>query len=91
MTRVVEPGATQEFCDRNDVALWQCLSRIMQIPATEPDDVRETASMPMVLGGLGLRSARRTSQAASIGPVGRTVCPWSNNAILGLQHCLWRI
>ena len=64
MTRVVEPGATQEFCDRNDGALWQCLSRIMQIPATQPDDVRETASMPMVLGGLGLRSARRTSQAA---------------------------
>ena len=64
MTRVVEPGATQEFCDRNDVTLWQCLSRIMQIPTTQPDDVRETASMPMVLGGLGLRSARRTSQAA---------------------------
>ena len=36
----------------------------MQIPTTQPDDVRETASMPMVLGGFGLRSARRTSQAA---------------------------
>ena len=23
MTRVVEPGATQEFCDRNDFALWR--------------------------------------------------------------------
>ena len=70
MTRVVEPGATHDFCDRNDVVLWQCLSQIMQIPTTQPDDVRETASMPMVLGGLGLRSARRTSQAAYLGQLG---------------------
>ena len=36
----------------------------MQIPTTQPDDVRETASTPMKLGGLGLRSARQISEAA---------------------------
>ena len=35
VTRVVEPGATHDFCDRNDVALWQCLSWIMLIPTTQ--------------------------------------------------------
>ena len=64
MTRVVEPGATQEFSTRNDAALWNCLCQIMQIPTTQLDDVRETASTPMKLGGLGLRSARRISEAA---------------------------
>ena len=65
MTRVVEPGATQEFSTRNDAALWNCLCQIMQIPTTQLDDVRETASTPMKLGGLGLRSARRISDAAN--------------------------
>ena len=30
-----------------------CLCQIMQIPTTQPDDVRDTASTPMKLGGLG--------------------------------------
>ena len=64
MTRVVEPGATQEFSTRNDAALWNCLCQIMQIPTAQPDDVRETASTPMKLCGLWLRSARRISEAA---------------------------
>ena len=25
MTRVVEPGTTRDFTERNDEALWQCL------------------------------------------------------------------
>ena len=61
MTRVAEPGATQEtgttlLC--GSVCLRSCRS-----PTTQPDDVRETASMPMVLGRMGLRSAKRTTQA----------------------------
>ena len=64
MMRVVEPGATQEFSTRNDVALWNCLCQIMQIPTTQLVDVRETASTPMKFGGLGLRSVQRISEAA---------------------------
>ena len=63
-TRVVEPDACREFCERNDTALWECLCRIMQISPSQQNDVRHTASMPMVFGGLGLRSATRVRQAA---------------------------
>ena len=40
MTRVVEPGATQEFCDKKDVDVWQCLFWIMQIPTLQPATVK---------------------------------------------------
>ena len=36
MTRVVEPGATLDFSERNDEALWQCLCQIMRISPTRP-------------------------------------------------------
>ena len=64
MTRVVEPGATRDFSERNDEALWQCLCQIMRISPTQAEDIRLTATLPMVLGGLGLRSATRVRQAA---------------------------
>ena len=41
MTRVVEPGATQEFSTRNDAALWNCLCQIMQIPTQLDDHAHE--------------------------------------------------
>ena len=64
MTRVVEPGATRDFSERNDEALWQSLCQIMQMSPTQAEDIRLTASLPMVLGRLGLRSATRVRQAA---------------------------
>ena len=63
MTRVVEP-ATLDFSERNVEALWQCLCQIMRISPTQAEDIRLTASLPMVLGGFGLRSATRVRQAA---------------------------
>ena len=64
MTRVVEPGATRDFSERSDEALWQCLCQIVRISPTKSEDTRLTASFPMVLGGLRLRSATRGRQAA---------------------------
>ena len=60
MTRVVELGATRDFNE----ALWQCLCQIMRISPTQAEDIRRTASLPLVLGGMGLRSAIRVRQAA---------------------------
>ena len=65
MTRVLEPASSLEFCERNDLALWHCLCNIMQISPSQAQDIRQTATMPMILGGLGLRSAVRVREAAS--------------------------
>ena len=40
--------------------IWQCLCNILQIDPTQAQTVKDIASLPLVLGGLGLRSARRT-------------------------------
>ena len=65
MTRVLEPASSLEFCERNDLALWHCLCNIMQISPSQAQDIRQTATMPMILCGLGLRSAFRVRQAAT--------------------------
>ena len=64
VARVVEPGSAEHFCRRHDVGLWQCLCAILQISPDQGEDVVGAASMPLVLGGLGLRSACRVSQPA---------------------------
>ena len=42
------------------MGLWQCLCSILQLDPVQVDVVRETATVPLSLGGLGLRSAQRT-------------------------------
>ena len=64
VARVVEPGSAEHFCRRHDAGLWQCLCTILQISPNQGEDVVGAASMPLVLGGLGLRSACRVSQPA---------------------------
>ena len=64
VARVVEPGSAEPFCQRHDAGLWQCLCAILQISPDQGEDVVGAASMPLVLGGLGLRSACRVSQPA---------------------------
>ena len=64
VARVVEPMTARQFCERHDVGLWRCLCATVQIPPDQPEDVVEAASMPMVLGGVGLRSAVRVSVPA---------------------------
>ena len=46
----------------HDVRLWSCLFHILGVAEDRCDDVaRNTASLPLAMGGLGLRSAVRTS------------------------------
>ena len=64
LVRVVEPASAREFCDIHDDRMWQCLEAILQTPFADVEEVRSFGSLPMVLGGIGLRSAARTSKPA---------------------------
>ena len=58
--RTVDPASTGDFSEAHDQDIWQCLCNILQIDPTQAQTVKDIASLPLVLGGLGLRSARRT-------------------------------
>ena len=64
LVRVVEPASAREFCDIHDDRMWQCLEAILQTRFADVEEVRNFGSLPMVLGGIGLRSAARTSKPA---------------------------
>ena len=63
MTRVVEPGSARSFCEAHDVGIWQCLEEILQNPLAQAGETKNFGSLPMVLGGIGLRSAARSMPA----------------------------
>ena len=59
--RVVRPA----FARAHDEGLWTCLSAIMGVPSTLcSETAREVASLPLAMGGMGLRSAVRTASSA---------------------------
>ena len=65
MIRAVSPDQVRGFAEDHDSRLWACLCQILQIPPESCDHPsRVTATLPLVLGGCGLRSAARTSQSA---------------------------
>ena len=58
--RVVRPAAAAQFPESHNGTLWQCLSNILQIDLNQCDEVvRGVATLPLSMGGLGLRSAVR--------------------------------
>ena len=63
--RVVPPELSEEFATSHDNALWMCLSRVLDMP---PDacarSAKDTASLLLAFGGMGLRSAVRTAVPA---------------------------
>ena len=60
--RVVHPGLSATFAAHHDASLRRCLSRLLGV---DPSLVYwDLASLPLSLGGLGLRSATLTSQPA---------------------------
>ena len=64
LLRVVDPVQVQQFAQAHDERLWQCLCQLLGITVDLCDDAaRSAASLPLVLGGLGLRSASRTRMA----------------------------
>ena len=63
--RAVRPDLAQEFAEQHDNDLWECLCELLQIrPAAVEPAARAAAQLPLSGGGLGLRSARRTGEAA---------------------------
>ena len=56
LVRVVELASAREFCDIHDA--------ILQTRFADVEEVRSFGSLSMVLGGIGLRSAARTSKPA---------------------------
>ena len=63
--RVLRPDVVQPFAVSHDTNVWQCLCNILGIPEDGCSDVaRISATFPLALGGLGLRSAQRTCVAA---------------------------
>ena len=57
--RVVRPELTSAFAQGHDDGMWSCLCQILHIdPAAV--HTRQLATLPLSLGGLGLRSAIRT-------------------------------
>ena len=62
--RAIDPQQMQQFAQMHDHRLWHCLCEILGIaPDVCGDAARSAATLPLVLGGLGLRSALRTREA----------------------------
>ena len=60
MLRMIPPEAVREFARRLEAGLFQCLGHILEQDLSHcGDEVRGTAGLPLILGGLGLRSAER--------------------------------
>ena len=63
--KVVRPSTVEKFARTHDAGLWQCFSTLLRIdPSQWESTVQEATTLPMSLGGLGLRSALRTKVAA---------------------------
>ena len=59
---VVHPDLSHGFATRHDSRVWSTLTRLLGVEGSEC--ARQRASLPFSRGGLGLRSAVRTSTAA---------------------------
>ena len=58
------PDVVLSFARAHDAGVWQCLRAVLRIQDTSEEVARLSASLPPAVGGLGLRSAVRTSAAA---------------------------
>ena len=58
--RSVHPGAVEWHVRSHDQNIWQCLGRILHVDLGMcSDEIRQTATLPLILGGIGFRSAER--------------------------------
>ena len=62
LLRALPPGVTEEFAASHDELFRTCLNNLLN--RVLPDDRWDLASLPLNLGGLGLRNASRTRAAA---------------------------
>ena len=64
LLRTVCPDSVRGFAEAHDRGLWECVCTLLNIPIHQDQSTRDTATLPLSLGGLGLRSAVRTSPSA---------------------------
>ena len=64
LLRVVKPEATRLYAQRHNDGLWKCLCEMLHMDPDSSADLRETASMPLCPGGMGLRDAGRVATSA---------------------------
>ena len=67
LLRVVAPAACEPYAQWHDRALWECFVALLDAQEWGEDaNAREVATLPIRLGGLGLRSALRTAPGAYV-------------------------
>ena len=65
LLRVVRPELVREFAEGHNTGLFNCLCRIMNIvPGQIHELVKDIITIPLSIGGMGFRSAHRTSPPA---------------------------
>ena len=64
LLRVLPPDSVAPFAAAHDEGLWQCFCRLLDISPEQHHVTRNMTTLPVAMGGLGLRNARRTSRAA---------------------------
>ena len=64
LLRVVEPQSVAAYARAHDDGIWACLCTLLHVHPSQNEDIRSGANLPLVLGGVGLRSATRTSVSA---------------------------
>ena len=65
LIRIVPPSVIRDYAMRHDEALWACFCRLIEGDSLAGDTIaQQVASLPARFGGLGVRSAVRTSPAA---------------------------
>ena len=63
--RVIRPELARHFAQAHDAGLWRCLCAILRVGEDQCDArAKDAASLPLSMGGLGLRIAVRTSSSA---------------------------
>ena len=62
--RVVDPQSVAAYARAHDEGIWSCLCALLDIGPIQDESVRSCGNLPLVLGGMGLRSAARISVSA---------------------------
>ena len=67
MLRTLPPSQSTSYAESHDTRMWTCARKLLQISAANEQDLsvaQQLTTLPMRLGGLGLRAAVRTAPAA---------------------------
>ena len=63
--RTMPPSQSSVYCRAHDEGMWETAKRLLgHVPAEDEEEARNISTLPMRMGGLGLRSAERCAPAA---------------------------